>query len=109
MPMETQAPETRIKLLEGRMSSAEERITTHGKEIDALTEQQVRTQERDAFRDKQMASVESKVDRIDGKLDLISIQPAKENAEKWTKVTWLVISAVIGAVLAVVFAAIGLK
>ncbi len=44
--MDNQPPETRIKLLEGRMSTAEERITTHGKEIDAITEQIVRTQER---------------------------------------------------------------
>lgn len=109
MPMETQAPETRIKLLEGRMSTAEERITTHGKEIDALTEQQVRTEERGRFRDEQMRDLVSKLDRMDGKIDLISIQPAKENAEKWTKVTWLVISTAIGAVLAMVFAAIGLK
>ena len=55
--MENQPPETRMKLLERRMSTAEERITTHGKEIDALAEQQVRTQERDAFRDKQMHSI----------------------------------------------------
>ena len=94
--MDNQPPETRIKLLEGRMSTAEERITTHGKEIDAITEQMVRTQERDAFRDKQMASVESKVDRIDGKLDIMAAKPA----EKWDKATWIVITAVATAIIA---------
>lgn len=103
MRVETQAPETRIKLLEGRMTSAEERITTHGKEIDALTEQQVRTQERDAFRDKQMASVESKVDRIDGKLDLMAAKPA----EKWDKATWVVVGVIITAVLTAALSRIG--
>lgn len=101
--MDNQPPETRIKLLEGRMSTAEERITTHGKEIDAITEQMVRTQERDAFRDKQMASVESKVDRIDGKLDLMAAKPA----EKWDKATWIVVSVVITAVATALIARIG--
>ncbi len=101
--MDNQPPETRIKLLEGRMSTAEERITTHGKEIDAITEQIVRTQERDAFRDKQMASVESKVDRIDGKLDLMAAKPA----EKWDKATWIVVSVVITAVATALIARIG--
>ncbi len=102
--MDNQPPETRIKLLEGRMSTAEERITTHGKEIDAITEQMVRTQERDAFRDKQMASVESKVDRIDGKLDIIAAKPA----EKWDKATWIVVSVVITAIATALIARIGL-
>lgn len=101
--MDNQPPETRIKLLEGRMSTAEERITTHGKEIDAITEQIVRTQERDTFRDKQMASVESKVDRIDGKLDIMAAKPA----EKWDKATWIVVSVVITAVATALIARIG--
>lgn len=103
--MDNQPPETRIKLLEGRMTSAEERITTHGKEIDALAEQQVRTQERDAFRDKQMASVETKVDRIDGKLDLMAAKPA----EKWDKATWIVGTAILTAIVTAVLSQIGLK
>ncbi|MDQ9743929.1 hypothetical protein RF397_15000, partial [Acinetobacter baumannii] len=82
--------------------TAEERITTHGKEIDAITEQIVRTQERDAFRDKQMASVESKVDRIDGKLDIMAAKPA----EKWDKATWIVVSVVITAVATALIARI---
>lgn len=85
------------------MSTAEERITTHGKEIDAITEQMVRTQERDAFRDKQMASVESKVDRIDGKLDIMAAKPA----EKWDKATWIVVGVVITAVATAIITRIG--
>lgn len=107
--MESQPPETQIKVLSGRVETLETRVTVHGNEIDELKAQSIRYEERDRYRDEQMRELVSKMDRIDGKLDLISIQPAKENAEKWTKVTWLVISAVIGAVLAVVFAAIGLK
>lgn len=107
--MESQPPDTQIKVLSGRVETLETRVTVHGNEIDELKAQSIRYEERDRYRDEQMRELVSKMDRIDGKLDLISIQPAKENAEKWTKVTWLVISAVIGAVLAVVFAAIGLK
>ena len=86
------------------MDTAEERITTHGREIDALAEQQVRTQERDAFRDKQMASVETKVDRIDGKLDLMAAKPA----EKWDKATWIVVSVVIAAIAGALLSRINL-
>lgn len=93
--METQPPETRLKVLENSYARLDERVTTHGKEIDALKEHQVRTEEHDAFRDKQMASVESKVDRIDGKLDLMAAKPA----EKWDKATWVVVSVVITAVV----------
>lgn len=93
--METQPPETRLKVLETSYARLDERVTTHGKEIDALKEHQVRTEEHDAFRDKQMASVESKVDRIDGKLDLMAAKPA----EKWDKATWVVVSVVITAVV----------
>lgn len=94
--METQPPETRLKVLETSYAKLDERVTAHGKEIDALKEHQVRTEEHDAFRDKQMASVESKVDRIDGKLDLMAAKPA----EKWDKATWVVASVVITAVVA---------
>ena len=93
--METQPPETRLKVLETSYAKLDERVTPHGKEIDALKEHQVRTEEHDAFRDKQMASVESKVDRIDGKLDLMAAKPA----EKWDKATWVVVSVVITAVV----------
>lgn len=93
--METQPPETRLKVLETSYAKLDERVTIHGKEIDALKEHQVRTEEHDAFRDKQMASVESKVDRIDGKLDLMAAKPA----EKWDKATWVVASVVITAVV----------
>ena len=101
--METQPPETRLKVLENSYARLDERVTTHGKEIDALKEHQVRTEEHDAFRDKQMASVESKVDRIDGKLDLMAAKPA----EKWDKATWVVVSVVITAVATALIARIG--
>lgn len=109
MHMDTQPPEIQLKVLTGRVDTLETRVTAHGNELDELKAQSIRYEERDRYRDEQMTELVSKMDRMDGKLDLISIQPAKENAEKWTKVTWLVISAVIGAALAAVFAAIGLK
>lgn len=106
--MENQPPETRMKLLEKRMSTAEERITTHGKEIDALTEQQVRTQERDAFRDKQMHSIETKLDRMDGKLEVMASRPAEKTAEKWDKAQWIVVSVVLTAIVTALLSRINL-
>lgn len=106
--METQPPETRLKVLETSYARLDERVTTHGKEIDAITEQLVRTQERDAFRDKQMASVESKVDRIDGKIDLMAVKPVEKSAEKWDKATWAIVSGLIMAVAGYLASHLGL-
>lgn len=102
--MDGQQPETRLKVLENSVSKLDERVTAHGREIDALTEALVRTQERDTYRDKQMASVETKVDRIDGKLDLMAAKPA----EKWDKATWVVVSVVITAVVTAILSRINL-
>lgn len=93
--MESQPPEVQLKVLSGRVETLETRVTQHGREIDDLHDVLIRTEERDAFRDKQMASVESKVDRIDGKLDLMAAKPA----EKWDKAAWIVVSVVITAVV----------
>lgn len=61
----------------------------HGKEIDALTEQQVRTEERGRFRDEQMRDLVSKLDRMDGKIDLISITPLDIRSRYMLQVDYL--------------------
>ena len=93
--MDAQPPETRLKLLETRVDTAEKRIAIHGKEIDDLKEHIVRSDERGAYRDKQMASIETKLDRMDGKIDLMAAAPG----EKWDKAVWVVVSVVITAVV----------
>lgn len=106
--METQPPEVQVKMLAGRVTTLETRVTEHGKEIDSLHDMIIRTEERDRFRDEQLSGFGSKLDRIDGKVDLLSIQPAKESAEKWDKAVWIVIGAVIMAAVGYMLGNIGL-
>ncbi|RGL12356.1 hypothetical protein DXC81_01490 [Collinsella tanakaei] len=106
--METQPPEVQVKMLAGRVTTLETRVTEHGKEIDSLHDMLIRTEERDRFRDEQLSGFGSKLDRIDGKVDLLSIQPAKESAEKWDKAVWIVIGAVIMAAVGYMLGNIGL-
>lgn len=106
--METQPPEVQVKMLAGRVTTLETRVTEHGKEIDSLHDMLIRTEERDRFRDEQLSGFGSKLDRIDGKADLLSIQPAKESAEKWDKAVWIVIGAVIMAAVGYMLGNIGL-
>lgn len=106
--METQPPEVQVKMLVGRVTTLETRVTEHGKEIDSLHDMLIRTEERDRFRDEQLSGFGSKLDRIDGKVDLLSIQPAKESAEKWDKAVWIVIGAVIMAAVGYMLGNIGL-
>lgn len=106
--METQPPEVQVKMLAGRVTTLETRVTEHGKEIDSLHDMLIRTEERDRFRDEQLRGFGSKLDRIDGKVDLLSIQPAKESAEKWDKAVWIVIGAVIMAAVGYMLGNIGL-
>ena len=106
--METQPPEVQVKMLAGRVTTLETRVTEHGKEIDSLHDMLIRKEERDRFRDEQLSGFGSKLDRIDGKVDLLSIQPAKESAEKWDKAVWIVIGAVIMAAVGYMLGNIGL-
>ena len=106
--METQPPEVQVKILAGRVTSLEGRVTEHGNEIDSLHDMLIRTEERDRFRDEQLSGFGSKLDRIDGKVDMLSIQPAKGSAEKWDKAVWIVISAAIMAAVGYMLGNIGL-
>ena len=106
--METQPPEVQVKMLAGRVTTLETRVTEHGKEIDSLHDMLIRTEERDRFRDEQLSGFGSKLDRIDGKVDLLSIQPAKDSAEKWGKAVWLIIGGVIMAAVNYMLRNIGL-
>lgn len=106
--MESQPPETRLKVLEDSYERLDERVTVHGREIDALREQFVRTEERDVARDRRMASIETKVDQVSGKLDAVAARPAQYGAEKWDKATWIAISGLIMAAIGYLASRIGL-
>ena len=62
-----------------------------------------------------MTRIEGKLDKQSGKMDTLSVQisqvqstPAREKADKWDKVTWYVLTAIIGAVLGAVLASMGI-
>ena len=101
--------------IERTLQSHEERISKHGLELDDHRERIVQLETTDRFRADQMTRIEGKLDKQSGKMDSLSVQisqvqqsPAKEKADKWDRVTWYVITAVLGAVAGAVLAHVGL-
>lgn len=93
----------------------EERISKHGLELDDHRERIVQLETTDRFRADQMTRIEGKLDKQSGKMDSLSVQisqvqqsPAKEKADKWDRVTWYVLTVVLGAVAGAVLAHMGL-
>lgn len=112
--MESQPPEVQVKLLatridvmDERVGIVEDRVTTHGREIDEMREQLIRANERDKFRDRQMSSIESKVDQVSGKLDVVAARPTQRSADKWDKATWAILGGVLAAIAAYIASHIG--
>lgn len=101
--------------IERKLASHEERISNHGHELDEHRERIVQLETTDRFRADQMTRIEGKLDKQSGKMDSLSVQisqvqstPAKEKADKWDRVTWYVLTAVIGAIMGAVLAHMGL-
>lgn len=97
------------------LDNHEERISAHGKEIDSLCERTLRLETTDKFRADQMTRIEGKLDKQSGKMDSLSVQvsqiqaaPSREKADKWDKVTYYILTAIIGAILGAVMASIGI-
>lgn len=101
--------------IERTLQIHEERLSKHGLEIDDHSERIVQLETTDRFRADQMTRIEGKLDKQSGKMDSLSVQisqvqqsPAKEKADKWDRVTWYVLTAVLGAVAGAVLAHMGL-
>ena len=97
------------------LDNHEERISKHGQEIDDHARRLTALETIDKFRADQMTRIEGKLDKQSGKMDSLSVQvsqiqsaPSKEKADKWDKVTWYVLTAVLGAVAGAVLAHMGL-
>lgn len=97
------------------LDNHEERISKHGQEIDDHAHRLTALETIDKFRADQMTRIEGKLDKQSGKMDSLSVQvsqiqsaPSKEKADKWDKVTWYVLTAVLGAVAGAVLAHMGL-
>ena len=101
--------------IERKLANHEERISNHGQELDEHRDRITKLETTDKFRADQMTRIEGKLDKQSGKMDSLSVQisqvqstPAREKADKWDKVTWYVLTAVLGAIVGVVLAHLGL-
>ena len=104
-----------IDEIERKLANHDERISKHGLELDEQRERIVQLETTDKFRADQMTRIEGKLDKQSGKMDTLSVQisqvqstPAREKADKWDKVTWYVLTAIIGAVLGAVLVSMGI-
>ena len=98
-----------------KLANQDERISKHGLELDEQRERIVQLETTDKFRADQMTRIEGKLDKQSGKMDTLSVQisqvqstPAREKADKWDKVTWYVLTAVLAAALGALAAGVGL-
>ena len=101
--------------IERKLQNHEDRLSNHGRELDEYRDRIVQLETTDKFRADQMTRIEGKLDKQSGKMDSLSVQisqvqstPAREKADKWDKVTYYVITALIGAILGAVMASVGL-
>ncbi len=104
-----------IDEIERKLANHDERISKHGLELDEQRERIVQLETTDKFRADQMTRIEGKLDKQSGKMDTLSVQisqvqstPAREKADKWDKVTWYVLTAVLAAALGALAAGVGL-
>ena len=101
--------------IERKLANHEERISNHGAELDEYRDRIVKLETTDKFRADQMTRIEGKLDKQSGKMDSLSVQisqvqqtPAREKADKWDKVTYYILTAIIGAILGAVMASVGI-
>lgn len=101
--------------IERKLANHEERLSNHGAELDEYRDRIIKLETTDKFRADQMNRIEGKLDKQSGKMDSLSVQisqvqqtPAREKADKWDKVTWYIVTAVLGAIVGTVLANIGM-
>lgn len=94
----------RVAALEQTAERHETRITAHGQEIDELREMLIADHADNRHRDETMRRIESKQDKLSGKIDTLLMQPAK----KWDDVTKTVITVVVTAIATWLLSNIGI-
>lgn len=102
--MAEQSLDTRIASLEQASEKHEERITTHGKEIDAIREKLVRDEVENNHRDEAQRRIESKLDGLGGKVDSIIMKPVG----RWDDIKGTAIGAIVTAVVMFLLARVGI-
>ena len=94
----------RVTALEQTAERHETRITAHGQEIDELREMLIADHADNRHRDEAMRRIESKQDKLSGKIDTLLMQPAK----RWDDVTKTVITVVVTAIATWLLSNIGI-
>ena len=80
------------KLLKADVRTLDERVTSHGVELDNL-------RIKSATMDTVLTRIDSTVSKIDGRLDAQQMKPAQRWEDLVKQVTALVVAAVVGAIL----------
>ncbi len=94
----------RVTALEQTAERHETRITAHGQEIDELREMLIADHADNRHRDETMRRIESKQDKLSGKIDTLLLQPA----EKWNDATKTAVAVVVTAIVTWILSRIGL-
>lgn len=97
--MADETPEERIHLLESKVEVHEERITTHGREIDEMREMLISARADSRHRDESIRRIESKVERTDTKLDMLRQDVLAKPAGQWEEVKRVVLAVALTAVV----------
>lgn len=114
--MEINQLEERVAQHDQILSDHAERITKHGHELDQVTTKLAEIQVHDAYRDKSLARMETKMDALGGKIDNVTVQignvrnqPAEDKAEMYDKIKWSLVTLVLGAIAGYLFTQFGLQ
>ena len=114
--MEINQLEERVAKHDQVLADHAERITKHGEEIDHVTTQLAEIKVHDAYRDKSLNRMESKMDALGGKIDNVTVQignvrnqPASEKAEMYDKIKWSLVTLVLGTIVGYLFTQLGLQ
>ena len=102
MPSEDIEP--RVAAVEQAVSTHEDRITSHGKELDKAKERLTRLEMAGQARDAQLARMEKSINEQGGKLDSLLMRPADD----WQRVRAQVIGLAVAAIVAYLLARFGL-
>ncbi len=94
----------RVTALEQTAERHETRITAHGKEIDELHDMLINERAGNRYRDEAMQRIESKQDKLSGKIDTLLMQPA----EKWNSATKTIVTVIVTAVTTLLLSYLGI-
>lgn len=96
--------EGRVSALEQTAERHERRISAHGQEIDQLREMYIADHADNRHRDETMRRIESKQDKLSGKIDTLLMQPG----EQWKSLRNTVIAVIATAVVTWMLSRIGM-